>query len=88
MLAVSLQVLQLRMTDFAVDLRERFKAAHREQRWPKAMTIATPANSRPERAFEPAQRFRRESQILGCRGRRQMRIPRSRIVKRRTRTAE
>ena len=52
-----LQVLQFGISDFAIDLRQRFEAAHGKQRVPERNDDGDERDLRPEGAFEPAERI-------------------------------
>ena len=58
---VFLQVLQLRRFQFAIDLRQRLKATHGEQRMAQPDENCNESNSRRCCTLKPAQRPRRRS---------------------------
>ena len=62
--AGALQILELGMGDFAVDLRQRFEAAHGEQRVAQADQDRDDGDGRRHRALQPAQRIVGEVQIV------------------------
>ena len=68
------QVLHLRVGDFAINLGQRFKAAHREQRVAERDDDADSAYLRPDGAIEPAERVFAELDIAGHRQGRKLHI--------------
>ena len=68
--AGALEVLHLRLLDLAVNLRERFLAAHREDRVAEADEDGDRRERRPPRSFQPAERIVGETQVARDRRRR------------------
>ena len=68
MLAVIFRFFSFGIRDFAIDLRQGFKAAHREQRVSKADDHHHDRQLGPERAVEPAQRRAREWLMFSATG--------------------
>ncbi len=67
----ALQVLDLRHFDLAVDLRERFLAAHRQNRVAEADEDRDRGERRPDRPLQPAERVVGELDVAARRQRRQ-----------------
>ena len=66
------QVLQLGISDFAVDLSQSFKSAHRQQGVAEGDDHRHHRNLQPEGSFEPSLGFGREGQVARQRRRRKL----------------